>query len=114
MPHTLCFDYELHRRLDAVLGAIPVVVMTWDQASVMHFTIQPFSMGPRNRGEKKPGVSRVGKGAGDQPGVRSKGSVIWLRSLRVSTRISGPSSRTTAGLRSRGTCTGLGSLAMAC
>ena len=41
------------------------------------------------------------------------GNFISLRSLRVSTRIKGPSSKTTNGGRSRGTCTGLGSAAMA-
>ena len=36
-------------------------------------------------------------------GVCSKGSTMFVRSLRVSTRTSGPSSSTTGALRSRGT-----------
>lgn len=42
-----------------------------------------------------------------------KGTFKVLRSLRVSTKTKGPSSITTAGGRSRGTRTGLGSAAMA-
>ena len=43
----------------------------------------------------------------------SNGSRTCETSLRVSTSTSGPSSRTTGGLGSRGTCTGLGSAAIA-
>jgi len=43
----------------------------------------------------------------------SNGRRTCDRSLRVSTSTSGPSSRTTGGLGSRGTCTGLGSAAIA-
>ncbi len=68
-------------------------------------------------GESRGGVSsraaRTYCGARGSCAAWSKGRVICERSLRVSTSTSGPSSATTTGLRSRGTCTGFGSLAIA-
>ena len=70
----------------------------------------PRSRNPSLETKKNAGQVRhfCAQRQGDQ-----NGSFMSLRSLRVSTKTNGPSSITTTGGRSRGTCTGLGSAAIA-